>query len=99
MRPNFTRTSCSTIYITGSNTIDLCSNVGSGCYTGPTSCPVSGPGAPRGSVMSYCNQNGCNQNVLQFHPTQITRLLARIAANTPSCLSEGNDLIFANGFE
>ncbi len=86
-------------YPTGSNTIDLCSNVGSGCYTGPTSCPVSGPGAPRGSVMSYCNQNGCNQNVLQFHPTQITRLLARIAANTPSCLSEGNDLIFANGFE
>lgn len=86
-------------YPTGTNTIDQCSNVGSGCYTGATSCPVSGPGAPRGTVMSYCNQAGCNQNVLQFHPTHVTSLLARIAANTPSCLSQTNDLIFANGFE
>lgn len=87
-------------YPTGTNTIDRCSNVGSGCYSGATSCPTSGPGAPSGTIMSYCNQLGtCGQNVLQFHPTHITQLLGRIAANTPVCLSLGTDLIFANGFD
>lgn len=89
-------------YPTGSNTIDLCSTAGTGCYTGATSCPSTGPGAPRGSIMSYCNQlnNGaCGQNVQIFHPTQITALRARIAANTPSCLSLDNDTIFISGFE
>lgn len=89
-------------YPTASNTIDQCSTAGTGCYSGATSCPSTGPGAPRGSIMSYCNQlnNGaCGQNVQIFHPTQITTLRARIAANTPSCLSLDNDTIFISGFE
>jgi hypothetical protein len=85
------------------NTIDQCYNQesGNGCYAGATSCPASGPGAPAGTIMSYCNIKGCGsgQNVLQFHPTQIDDvLLPRIAANTPGCLV-GNDTIFRNGFE
>ena len=51
--------------------------------------------------MSYCNIKGCpskgSQNVLQFHPTQITTL-TNIIANEASCLG-ASDLIFANGFE
>lgn len=89
-------------YPTGSNTIDQCSTAGSGCYAGVTSCPSSGPGAPQGSIMSYCNQlnsGACGQNVQIFHPTQITALRIRIAANTPSCLSLTPDAIFASGFE
>lgn len=96
-----TNTSTGT-YPTGTNTIDKCSTSGTGCYSGATSCPSTGPGAPQGSVMSYCNQlnNGaCGQNVQIFHPTQITTLLVRIAANTPSCLSLDNDTIFSNGFD
>ncbi|HPG95513.1 MAG TPA: hypothetical protein PLR28_13250, partial [Dokdonella sp.] len=92
-------------YPTATNTIDQCSNAGSGCYAGTRSCPTSGPGAPRGSIMSYCNQltdvNGnavCGQNVLQFHPTHVTQVRARVAANTPSCLFT-SDVIFANGFQ
>ncbi|MEO7935212.1 MAG: M12 family metallo-peptidase [Dokdonella sp.] len=87
---------------TGSNTIDKCSTSGTSCYSGATSCPATGPGAPKGTIMSYCNQfNGgaCGQNVQIFHPTHITSLLVRIAANTPSCLSLANDTIFTNGFE
>lgn len=87
---------------TGTNTIDQCSISGTGCYSGVTSCPSSGPGAPKGTIMSYCNQfNGgaCGQNVQIFHPTQITALRVRIAANTPSCLSLNIDAIFANGFD
>ncbi|HET9034334.1 MAG TPA: M12 family metallo-peptidase [Dokdonella sp.] len=90
------------LFPTGSNTIDQCSTAGSGCYSGTTSCPSSGPGAPRGTVMSYCNtfnSGACGQNVQIFHPTHITALRVRIAANTPSCLSLGNDTIFANGFD
>jgi hypothetical protein len=87
------------VYPTGTNTIDRCSTIGTGCYSGTTSCPSSGPGAPLGTVMSYCNLNSCGQNVQQFHPTHITQLLIRIAANTPSCLSLGIDLIFEDGFE
>ncbi len=89
-------------YPTGSNTIDQCSTFGSGCYSGTTSCPSSGPGAPKGTIMSYCNQfnsGACGQNVQIFHPTHVTALRVRIAANTPSCLSLGNDSIFAHGFE
>jgi hypothetical protein len=89
-----------------SNTIDVCfkGESGSGCYAGPVSCPVAGPGHPNGSLMSYCNQpatNGanCGQNVLQFHPTQITSMLGLIASHTPSCLSVSTDVIFKNGFD
>ena len=88
---------------TASNTIDRCYSAEAGCYSGPTSCPASGPGAPAGSLMSYCNQNGCGtngQNVAQFHPTQIGVLNALIAQNTPSCLVNVNEeQIFKNGFE
>jgi hypothetical protein len=87
---------------TGTNTIDRCYSAEPGCYTGPVSCPASGPGNPLGTVMSYCNtSNGanCGQNVLAFHPTHIGVLSALIAQNTPSCLSPSVDLIFANGFD
>jgi hypothetical protein len=87
---------------TGSNTIDQCYNAESGCYTGATSCPASGPGAPAGTIMSYCNLHSCGpngQNVLQFHPTQITVLNTYIAQNTPSCLTTTVDEIFRDGFD
>ncbi|HEY0180110.1 MAG TPA: hypothetical protein VGC30_10830, partial [Dokdonella sp.] len=61
-----------------------------------------GPGAPAGTVMSYCNTIGCGpngQNVLQFHPTQIGVLTALVAQNTPSCLRVSVDEIFGNGFD
>ncbi|MGH8173187.1 MAG: M12 family metallo-peptidase, partial [Rhodanobacteraceae bacterium] len=86
---------------TGTNTIDKCWNE-AGCYSGSTSCPASGPGAPAGTVMSYCNQLSCGpngQNVLIFHPTQINVLNALIAQNTPGCLSAVTELIFRNGFD
>jgi hypothetical protein len=92
---------------TGTNTIDKCysgETVGSppvACYSGATSCPSSGPGAPMGTIMSYCNIKGCptagSQNVLQFHPTQITALTG-IVATESSCLAS-SDEIFGNGFE
>jgi hypothetical protein len=89
---------------TGTNTIDQCWNgeANSGCYSGPTSCPSTGPGAPAGTIMSYCNQLSCGpmgQNVAQFHPTQIATLSALIAGNTPSCLSPDANIIFRNGFD
>jgi len=89
-----------------SNTIDVCykGESGSGCYGGAVSCPTAGPGHPLGSLMSYCNTsapNGaaCGQNVLQFHPTQITTLMGYIASHTPACLSATADVIFKNGFD
>lgn len=88
-----------------SGTIDQCYKGEGGCYSGPVSCPTSGPGAPLGSVMSYCNQgspNGasCGQNALQFHPVQVSKLSSLIAQNTQSgCLAASGDVIFQNGFE
>ena len=89
---------------TGSNTIDQCYNgeAGAGCYSGPTSCPSSGPGAPAGTIMSYCNIAGCgsdHQNVLVFHPTQVSTLSVLIAQHTPSCLNPFADVIFRSSFE
>lgn len=84
-----------------SNTIDRCFNE-AGCYSGATSCPSSGPGAPAGTVMSYCNNIGCgtnSTNVLQFHPIQVATLSALISQNTPSCIGASADEIFANGFD
>jgi hypothetical protein len=89
------------------NTIDQCyrGEAGSGCYGGAVSCPTAGPGHPLGTIMSYCNVGGtnganCGQNVLQFHPTQVSTLNALIAQNTPSCLATtGGDGIFGNGFD
>ena len=92
-------------YPTSSNTIDKCASgdsmPGGACYSGATSCPAAGPGAPHGTLMSYCNTIGCGsdqQNVLQFHPTQIITMSALIAAHTPACLST-SDVIFRNGFD
>lgn len=87
-------------YPTSTNTIDQCNTSGSGCYSGPTSCPVTGPGAPKGTVMSYCHvsPSNCGQNVQQFHPTHITQVRNRVSANTPSCLTLG-DVLFANAFD
>jgi len=85
------------------NTIDTCFNGESslGCYAGAqTSCPASGPGAPAGTIMSYCNQIGCGpdeQNVLQFHPTHVAKLNT-IIAGEGACLNE-SDGIFFSGFE
>lgn len=87
---------------TASNTIDRCYSGESGCYSGATSCPATGPGAPAGTVMSYCSLIGCGnggQNVLQFHPTQIATLSALIAQHTPSCIAASADEIFSNGFD
>lgn len=93
-------------YAASSNTIDKCVSGASmsngACYSGATSCPASGPGAPNGTLMSYCNTISCgadHQNVLQFHPTQIAALSTLISANTDSCLSLDSDLIFRNGFD
>ena len=94
------------VYPASGNTIDQCvsgaSMSGGACYSGATSCPSNGPGAPNGTIMSYCNTIGCgsdHQNVLQFHPAQIAALSSLIAANTPSCLSLDTDLIFRDGFD
>lgn len=87
---------------TGTNTIDRCYSGKSGCYTGATTCPASGPGAPAGTIMSYCNIRNCGpdgQNVLQFHPTHVGVLSVLVAQNTPSCLAPGGDVIFEDGFE
>jgi hypothetical protein len=89
------------------NTIDQCyrGEASAGCYGGAVSCPTAGPGHPLGTIMSYCNVGGtnganCGQNVLQFHPTQVSTLNALISQNTPSCLATtGGDEIFGNGFD
>lgn len=88
------------------NTIDQCYNgeASNGCYAGATSCPASGPGAPAGTIMSYCNIKGCGggENVLQFHPTQINDVLlpdiTSTVSNQPGCLNTSDD-IFYDGFE
>ncbi|MBK7012501.1 MAG: hypothetical protein IPH43_07420 [Xanthomonadales bacterium] len=88
-------------YPTGTNTIDRCYSGENGCYSGTVSCPTGTPDAPKGTAMSYCHTSGvnCGQNVQKFAPAHITLLRNRVAANTPSCLTLGSDLIFANGFE
>ncbi len=85
---------------TGSNTIDKCFNEPQ-CYQGATSCPTTGPGAPAGTIMSYCNTMQCGptgQNVLQFHPTQVTTLNALISQNASCLAASSGDTIFRNGF-
>jgi hypothetical protein len=83
--------------------VDQCfTGEGQGCYVGSVSCPGGGAG----TLMSYCNfgpPNGanCGSNQLVFHPTVITRLTTRIAANTPACIVPlaGGDELFEDGFE
>ena len=79
--------------------VDQCYAQESGCYDGPTSCPDGGDNA--GTLMSYCNINGCGpngQNLLQFAPEVETVINQAIDANTPSCLA-GALGIFADRFE
>ena len=40
---------------TGTNTIDQCYNAGKRVLQRRGSCPTAGPGAPLGTIMSYCN--------------------------------------------
>ncbi len=73
----------------GGGFLDQCySGEGSGCYVGPTSCPAPGsaPGAPKGTLMSYCHVNSCGANVQQVHPTQVITLNSRIDSQPPSCV-------------
>jgi hypothetical protein len=90
---------------TGSNTIDKCVSGevdnGVACYSGTTSCPTNGTTVTAGTIMSYCNIKGCptagSQNLLQFHPAQISVLSANI--NSEAACINSNDVIFADGFE
>lgn len=76
-------------------TIDQCFNgEAPTCYAGPQSCPTGG----NGTLMSYCHISGCGTNQQLFHPSHVTYLLGRVAANTPSCLTT-NSAIFASGFD
>lgn len=72
------------------NTLDQCSNFEAdvGCYGGPVSCPASSPGAPSGTLMSYCHVSsaGCGPNVQLFHPVHVTILNNRIASQPSSCV-------------
>jgi hypothetical protein len=99
-------TNMSGAYPQSSNTVDKCvsgeSMQGGACYSGATSCPASGPGAPHGTLMSYCNTISCgsdHQNVLQFHPAQIGAMSILIVSHTPACLSTLSDVIFEDGFD
>ena len=75
--------------MSGGQYLDQCySGGGSGCYTGPTSCPTSpAPGAPKGTLMSYCHLNGCGMpNASIIHPVQVTAINGRIASQPASCV-------------
>ena len=66
-------------------------------FTGATSCP-GGPG----TVMSYCNLNGCGNNLLEFHTRVIGNIVTNhVAPATGVCLFEAASLdgIFTDGFE
>jgi len=70
------------------DTLDQCfaGEAGLGCYGGATSCPTGAPGAPQGTLMSYCHLNSCGSNVGLFHPVQVTVLGGRLASQSSSCL-------------
>jgi hypothetical protein len=89
-----------------SNTIDTClsgesyviNNVSKPCFSGTPTCPAAGAG----TIMSYCNVDGCpdgTQNLLQFHPTQINAssagLLDLINAAPAGCLNTTDDIFFS----
>lgn len=74
------------------STLDRCvsgeSMSGNACYSGPVSCPSGSPGAPKGTLMSYCHVSsaGCGSNALLFHPVQVTTLNNRIGTQPSSCV-------------
>lgn len=72
------------------NTIDQCyaGESGFGCYGGATACPSSGPGAPAGTLMSYCHLRSPSCGVVnEFHPTHVTQLNQRIASQPTNCIT------------
>lgn len=80
--------------------VDECSTFGSGCYNGSNglNCPPSG----KGTLMSYChfsNQANCGSNLLEFHPTVVSRLNGLILAHTPACIQEIVAGFFEDDFE
>ncbi|RFF32578.1 M12 family metallo-peptidase [Wenzhouxiangella sediminis] len=77
--------------------VDQCYAQESGCYSGATSCPSGGAG----TLMSYCNVNGCGENQLLLAPEVEAVMNQRVDANTPACLAESNGdlLIFSDRFE
>jgi hypothetical protein len=87
---------------TGTNTIDTCFNLESGCYSGTPTCPAAGAG----TIMSYCNftnVSGCadnTQNLLQFHPTHITKVLLPAITTAlginATCLNTTDDIFFSS---
>jgi len=77
-------TNLSGVFPSASNTIDQCHTSGSGCYSGPTSCPAGGAG----TLMSYCHLGACAaENLGDLHPVQVTTLNARLAAQSTSCVT------------
>jgi len=71
------------------------------CFDGTPSCPqVGGVDAP-GTLMSYCNRNGCGSNKMEFAPEVESLLNQVVDDNTPSCLSTSIDdfVIFEDRFE
>lgn len=75
--------------------VDTCYSGESGCYVGPTSCPVAG----QGTVMSYCHIGACGvQNAAAFHPTVIANISGFIDAHHPGCVEDFATL-FEDGFE
>jgi len=67
--------------------VDQCyNNDGSGCYSGPTSCP-----AGTGTTMSYCHLLGGCGSTPDFHPTVQSLLEDRLASNSPSCIAAFED--------
>ncbi len=87
----------------GTNTIDTCysgesyviNNVTKPCFSGTPTCPAAGAG----TIMSYCNLDGCpanTQTLLQFHPTHITDVIdPAILAAPASCLNTTDDIFFS----
>ncbi len=77
--------------------VDECYNAEFGCYTGPESCPPGG----LGTMMSYChfaNHANCGFNLIEFHPTVISRIDTLITAHSPGCIT-ALDGLFSDSFE
>ena len=68
--------------------VDECYNAeGAGCFSGSTSCPISG----KGTTMSYCHVLGGCGSTSDFHPIVQTLLGDRLAANSSSCIAPFED--------
>jgi hypothetical protein len=81
--------------------IDHCWSEESGCFSGTTSCPAEGGDDVPGTLMSYCNLNGCGSNKMEFAPEVDALLNQAVDDNTPSCLATTIDdfIIFEDRFQ